>query len=198
MLTDDRRVITLYHTGYEEITRPDISRGRKNADFGQGFYLTGDLQFAKRWARERKDRDTVINTYELDLGGLSVHRFERDGDWFGYIYSNRAGLEDALKGANVITGPIANDTIYDTFGIITSGFIKKDDALKLLLNGPEYTQTVIKTEKALSHLKWISSRKLDKEEIRSLRGTVKAEEEQFQRQVTETLLKITGEDPEDL
>ena len=90
MLTDDRRIITLYHTGYEEITRPDLSRGRKNADFGQGFYLTGDLQFAKRWARERKDRDTVINTYELDLGGLSVHRFERDGDWSGYIYSNRA------------------------------------------------------------------------------------------------------------
>ncbi len=98
----------------------------------------------------------------------------------------------------MITGPIANDTIYDTFGIITSGFIKKEDALKLLLNGPEYTQTVIKTEKALSHLKWISSAKLDKEEIRSLRETVRTEEEQFQRQVTETLLKITGEDPEDL
>ncbi len=197
-LTDERRIITLYHTGYEEIREPDITRGRKNADFGQGFYLTGDLQFAKRWARERKDRDTVINTYELDPEGLLIHRFERGRDWFGYIYSNRAGFEDALKEADVITGPIANDTIYDTFGIITSGFIKKEDALKLLLNGPEYTQTVIKTEKALSHLKWISSAKLDKEEIRSLRETVRTEEEQFQRQVTETLLKITGEDPEDL
>lgn len=197
MLRDERRIITLYHTGYEEIREPDTTRGRKNADFGQGFYLTDDLQFAKRWARERKDRDTVINTYELDPEGLLIHRFRRDSGWFGYIFDNRAGRMDALKEADVIMGPIANDTIYDTFGIITSGFIKKEDALKLLLNGPEYTQTVIKTEKALSRLKWISSRKLDKEEIRSLRGTVRTEEEQFQKQVTETLL-ITGADPEDL
>lgn len=30
----------LYHTGYQEIREPDIHHGRKNADFGQGFYLT--------------------------------------------------------------------------------------------------------------------------------------------------------------
>ncbi|MDC7301289.1 DUF3990 domain-containing protein [Agathobacter ruminis] len=29
---------------------PDIHCGRKNADFGQGFYLTGDVDFAHRWA----------------------------------------------------------------------------------------------------------------------------------------------------
>ena len=31
---------------------PDITIGRKNADFGQGFYLTDDLDFTRRWARE--------------------------------------------------------------------------------------------------------------------------------------------------
>ena len=30
----------LYHTGYQEIRIPDLTVGRKNADFGQGFYLT--------------------------------------------------------------------------------------------------------------------------------------------------------------
>ena len=30
----------LYHTGAVEIREPDILRGRKNADFGQGFYLS--------------------------------------------------------------------------------------------------------------------------------------------------------------
>ena len=39
----------LYHTGREEIREPDIRRGRRNADFGQGFYLTPDREFARRW-----------------------------------------------------------------------------------------------------------------------------------------------------
>ena len=38
----------LYHTGYQEIRDPDIRFGRKNADFGQGFYLTRDGEFARR------------------------------------------------------------------------------------------------------------------------------------------------------
>ena len=28
----------LYHAGKEKIRKPDLHRGRKNADFGQGFY----------------------------------------------------------------------------------------------------------------------------------------------------------------
>ena len=40
----------LYHSGLSVIHTPDIRRGRKNADFGPGFYLTTDLEFALRWA----------------------------------------------------------------------------------------------------------------------------------------------------
>lgn len=38
----------------------------------------------------------------------------------------------------MIVGPIANDTIFDTFGIITSGFLSAEQAIKLLLIGPQY------------------------------------------------------------
>ena len=37
----------LYHTGFQEIRTPDVHHGRKNADFGQGFYLTADAAFAR-------------------------------------------------------------------------------------------------------------------------------------------------------
>ncbi len=40
--------IRLYHTGFEEIRSPDLKRGRKSADFGQGFYLTPNAEFAGR------------------------------------------------------------------------------------------------------------------------------------------------------
>lgn len=51
----------LYHTSSVEIREPDITRGRKNADFGQGFYLTPDTDFARRWARA----DAVVNEMNL-------------------------------------------------------------------------------------------------------------------------------------
>ena len=49
----------LYHTSTLEIRKPDLYRGRKNADFGQGFYLTPDWEFSRRWATG----DAVINEY---------------------------------------------------------------------------------------------------------------------------------------
>ena len=72
----------LYHAGFEVIQKPDVHFGRKNADFGQGFYMSAQEEFARRWARIRKGQDTVLNSYELDLSGLRVHTFKRNEKWF--------------------------------------------------------------------------------------------------------------------
>ena len=170
----------LYHTGFQMIQKPDIRHGRKNADFGPGFYLTDDPEFARRWARERKDEQTIVNSYELDVTGLSVHTFSRDQDWFACIFGNRRGRAVEIP-SDVIIGPIANDTIYDTFGIITSGLLKDQDALRLLMIGPEYRQIVLKTKKAVENLKWISAEVLGRDEISAYRKIVSAEEEEYQR-----------------
>ncbi len=173
----------LYHTSDREIRNPDIHRGRKNADFGWGFYLTPDRDFTYRWAGE----NAVVNEYELDETGLRVHHFKRDVEWFRYIYQNRR-LQDGLT-ADVVIGPIANDTIFDTLGIISSGFLKPEDALKLLLIGPEYTQAAIKTEKALRQLRWIRSERIGRLE----KGLLKSEQDAFQEKFARELEKITGE-----
>jgi len=120
----------LYHTSDRVIDKPDIHYGRKNADFGWGFYLTPDKDFTYRWARE----NAVVNVYELDDEDLDVHTFVRDTDWFRYIFGNRR-VRDNLT-SDVIIGPIANDTLFDTYGIITSGYLKDEDALRLLMIGP--------------------------------------------------------------
>ena len=75
----------LYHTSEQEIRNPDIHYGRKNADFGRGFYLTSDRDFTNRWARE----NAVVNEYELDENGLNIYIFSRDINWFHYIFNNR-------------------------------------------------------------------------------------------------------------
>lgn len=184
-------MIELYHTGYQIIGKPDIKAGRKNADFGQGFYLSDNKEFCKRWARERKGLTTYLNRYELDTDGLSVKYLTRSAEWFAYIYENRAGGADLLAEYDVIAGPVANDTLYDTWGIITSGMIAKDDALRLLMLGGAYEQYVIKTEKAAGALRFVSAESIPHEKIAAYRETVRQEEERFQQEFVEALSKIT-------
>ena len=189
--------LTLFHTGFSEIRKPDLEIGRKNADFGQGFYLSDDKEFSKRWARARRNLSTFLNSYELDTDGLLIKRFSRDREWFDYIFSNRAGKADRYSGYDVIIGPIANDTLYDTWGIITSGLIDGETALELLSVGPEYKQIVIKTEKGANSLRFIGSEILPYEEISAYRETVSKEEADFQEAFSRRIENLPGFSEED-
>ena len=172
----------LYHTGTEEIRSPDVRRGRKNADFGQGFYLTPDLEFARRWAGER----AVLNAYELDDSGLIVRRFERGGEWFDCIFRNRRA-QDPLD-ADVAAGPIANDTLFDTLGIVSSGFLRSEEALRLLMIGPEYRQVAVRTEKAARQLRWLGAETISGMDLEARR----AEQEAYQEAFAAAMAEIAG------
>ena len=43
----------VFHSGYDEIRIPDIHRDRINADFGRGFYLSDNGEFAGKWTRRQ-------------------------------------------------------------------------------------------------------------------------------------------------
>ena len=163
----------LYHTGNAQIREPDLFRGRKNADFGQGFYLTPDREFTYRWARD----NAVVNEYELDETGLELYTFTRSVDWFQYIFNNRRAKDTLV--ADVVIGPIANDTIFDTLGIMSSGYLKPVDALKLLMIGPDYMQVAVKTEKAAKQLRFIGSEKIERMDGERLKEEQDAYQEAF-------------------
>ena len=91
----------------------------------------------------------------------------------------------------MITGPIANDTIYDIWGITTSGLLKPAEALHFLSVGPEYTQTVLKTQKAASHLHFIKAYILPENEISSCQEAVRQEEKAYQIGISEYIQGIT-------
>ena len=184
-------MIKVFHAGYEEITSPDVFKGRKNADFGQGFYLTDNEEFASRWVREKKGSDIVVNIYELNLEDLKVKRFERNEEWFRYVFSNRRSMSDTLSEYDVIMGPIANDTIYDTLGIMTSGYLADEEAMKLLCIGPSYGQITLKSLKAAENLKFLSSKLLTKIEIDNNKKTVKTEEDQYLREFARVMEELS-------
>lgn len=172
----------LFHASKEAIEDPDVFYGRKNADFGQGFYLSNDKEFSRRWIVN----GGVVNEYEFDPTGLKIKQFKRDREWFEYIFENRRAHD--TSDADVVIGPIANDTIYDTLGVISSGFLEPDDALKLLLIGPEYTQIALKSLKARERLKWIGlSEPVDSEKYRAI---LKKEEEDFQQLFSQELSRL--------
>lgn len=172
----------LYHTGTLEIPAPDIRRGRRNADFGQGFYLTPDADFTYRWAR----RDAVVNVYEFDPSGLVVRCFARSPEWFEYILQNRRAV-DTVE-ADVVVGPIANDTIFDTFGVVSSGFLDAEDALRLLMIGPEYTQVAVKTDRAAARLTWLGAQKVP--DIEAHRAALEDEKAAYREQFAELMNRL--------
>lgn len=170
----------LFHASYQVIENPDVHHGRKNADLGQGFYTTDDRVFANRWVRESLGKDIIINHYELDDSDLKVKKFERDKEWFEYIFANRRLKPDAYEEYDLIIGPIANDTIYDTFGIITSGYLTDEEAMKLLMVGPCSYQIVLKTQKAADNLKFIKSEILSQDLIIEGRREFEKENKAYQ------------------
>jgi hypothetical protein len=180
-------MIKVYHAGYVEIPVPDIKRGRVNADFGQGFYLSDNYDFASLWVREKNRADIIVNSYELDESGLNILRFDRDEKWFRYVFSNRRSMPDSYADFDIIIGPIANDTIYDTMGIMTSGYLSDDEALKLLCVGPQYTQIVLKTQKAADNLHFLSALVLSKETIEANKKIAAANEAEYLKLFAQTM-----------
>lgn len=63
--------ITLFHGSEKIIETPTFGMGRKNNDFGLGFYCTESEKLAKEWAVSSL-RDGFSNRYTLDTESLNI------------------------------------------------------------------------------------------------------------------------------
>ena len=61
----------IYHGSDHIIERPQYGVGKKNNDYGLGFYCTGELDMAKEWAVDF-ERDGYANCYEIDCSTLKI------------------------------------------------------------------------------------------------------------------------------
>lgn len=128
---------TLYHGSYTAVPSPLTGVGRRELDFGPGFYLTTLREQAERWAR----RVCVVRA--VDTPTLSVYRFDDsllpDGTrrlrldsydlrWLDFITASRRG-EEPWQGYDVIEGGVANDKVIDTVDDYFSGRITAGQAL---------------------------------------------------------------------
>lgn len=165
------------------MANPSPYHGRKNADMGQGFYLSPDEDFSLLWAKE----GWHINVYEFHGDGLMKVTLEIGEKWFDAIFQNRNYAHDIYAGADLIIAPIANDTLFDLVGILTSGFVPKNICLKVLSLEPKYTQIVLKSEKSIANLHFIESRVVTKEQAEQSKMKADKLSDEFLSKATKAL-----------
>ena len=84
--------LTLYHGSERVIETPTFGVGRKNNDFGLGFYCTRSIELAKEWAVSSL-RDGFANRYALDAEYLSFLRLNSPDytilNWIAVLVDHR-------------------------------------------------------------------------------------------------------------
>lgn len=154
----------LYHGSNEEVCRPELRPLTRALDFGRAFYLTTDHEQAIKWAKtttlRRAEGAPTVSVYEIDDGKFSeLTRLEfssPDSTWLRYISRNRnLGVDDSA--ADVVVGPVANDNTMPVLNLYFKGSYTEEEALRRLLPQKLRDQVAIKTERALSMLRFVGS-----------------------------------------
>ena len=149
----------LYHGSNMTVEKPCLMPMRRMLDFGTAFYLTSDLEQARKWAihtvKMRGEGSATVSVYKFDSSiqpTLNILRFEApDRAWLRFVSANRIGqpVDDRY---DIIIGPVANDQAIRTVNDYLNGYFPEDIAIRLLLPQKLKDQYAFKTEAALSRL----------------------------------------------
>ncbi len=132
-------MMTLYHGSDVCVENPLAKAGRKNLDFGRGFYLTTLRKQAEAWAsiiatRKSKLTSGIVSVYNFDRDkaiaeGIVFKIFEAyDMEWLEYVINCRKG-KDVYSAYDVVEGGVANDNVIDTVEDYEKGIITAEQAL---------------------------------------------------------------------
>jgi len=163
-------MITLYHGSYISVPAPLTVVGRRELDFGPGFYVTNLRDQAERWARRvcviRAVDTPILSSYEFDETMLSADtrrlRLEHyDQEWLDFIVSSRRG-EEPWKGYDIIEGGVANDQVIDTVEDYYAGRITAEQAIGQLRYAKPTHQMCISSQTIVDRcLRFIASESVD-------------------------------------
>lgn len=169
----------------------DISRGFKSADFGQGFYTTGNYEQAKALAIDRAKAynkryssnpavKPMVAKYLLNKIRLINHKgliFNLPDDrWKEFVYNNRVGIDFSVSSYynkngkyNFVYGCVADSNITEMVGNIKRECITYADFVDNLkpLKQQSYNQLSFHTNDVLSVLELIGFETIEQEAVLS-------------------------------
>lgn len=169
----DKR-ITIYHGSNQIVEIPTFGAGRKNNDFGPGFYCTENSDLAKEWAVSSL-RNGFSNRYTLDTEYLNILRLNSPDytilNWIAVLvehrlFSVRTPVARRAKqyliehfGINVnafdlIIGYRADDSYFDFAEAFLNNAITVEQLSRAMLLGKLGEQIVVKSKFAYSRLQY--------------------------------------------
>lgn len=168
------KLITIYHGSERIVETPTFGEGKKNNDFGLGFYCTESDDLAKEWAVSSL-RNGFSNKYTLDTEFMNILNLNSPDytilNWIAVLVEHRlftiktpvarrakAYLIENF-GVNVnaydlITGNRADDSYFDYAGSFLNNGISVEQLARAMRLGKLGEQIVIKSKFAFSRLKF--------------------------------------------
>lgn len=166
--------ITIYHGSQQVVAEPTFGEGRKNNDFGLGFYCTESRDLAKEWAVSSL-RDGFCNRYSLDTAYLNILRLNSPQytiiNWMAVLVEHRLfsiktpvarrakqylvehfGIN--VNAYDVVVGYRADDSYFDYAEAFLNNAITVEQLARAMGLGKLGEQIVIKSRFAFSQLRY--------------------------------------------
>ena len=169
-----QKYLTVYHGSKQIVDIPTFGLGRKNNDFGLGFYCTESSDLAKEWAVSSLS-DGFANRYTLDTEYLNILNLNSPDytilNWIAVLvqhrlFSIKTPVARRAKqylvehfGINVnaydlITGYRADDSYFDYAEAFLNNTITVEQLSQAMQLGKLGEQIVIKSKFAFSKIKY--------------------------------------------
>lgn len=152
----------LYHGSTIIVENPLVGIGRKDLDFGPGFYLTPLYDQAHKWAVRmrtiRHAEQAIVNSYKFSQPThCKVKRFEAyDKEWLDFIVESRRGNQPWL-GYDIVEGGVADDRVIDSVEAYINGYADEERTLRqLIYHKLNHQVCILNQEIADKYLKFLS------------------------------------------
>ena len=183
------KILTLYHGSQKVVEEPTFGLGKKNKDFGLGFYCTENEALAKEWAVSSL-RDGFCNRYTLDVEYMNILNLNSPDftilNWIAVLVEHRPfSIKTPVArrarqylidnfGINVnaydlIRGYRADDSYFDYAESFLNNGISVDQLAKAMKLGKLGEQIVLKSQFAFSEIHFEGFEVAEKEEFYLLR-----------------------------
>lgn len=168
----------LYHGSKVIVQVPVYGKGRKENDYGRGFYCTQSIELAKEWACPL-NRDGFVNKYSLDTRDLKIVKLTESKfnilNWLALLLDNRrfdisqnnqVGITGRkyiidnfmpdLSGYDVIVGYRADDRYFAFAKDFVQNGISVRQLSKAMKLGELGEQVVLVSQKAFEKIHFVS------------------------------------------
>ena len=181
--------ITIYHGSKQIVEVPVFGEGKKNNDFGLGFYCTESNDLAKEWAVSSL-RDGFSNRYTLDTEYLNVLNLNSPDytilNWIAVLVEHRIfsiktpvarrakqylidHFSVNVNAFDLIVGYRADDSYFDYAEAFVNNGITVEQLAQAMRLGKLGEQIVIKSQFAFSKIKYEGFESADKNTYYALR-----------------------------